>query len=206
MKKILIAIPSGNTLDVDFVKSLLALQPVGSVDIKIEEGSLVYVAREKLAMYAIEEEFDYVLWLDSDMTFKPDLLKRLMMNDKPVCAGLYFTRRPPYQPAYWHKIRMGTVEERETVRMVDVPKDELVEIDACGFAAVLTKVDVLSDVYNRYSTMFSPFVGYGEDISFCIRAKNCGYSIWMDSKIPVGHKGMTIITQESYEAFRRKGG
>lgn len=207
MKKILIAIPSGNTLDVDFVKSLLSLQPIGNVDIHIEEGSLVYVAREKLSLYAIEEEFDYVLWLDSDMVFEPDLLKRLLIDDKPVVAGLFFTRRPPYQPAVWTKLRVGSPEqEKETVRMVDVPEEGLTEIDACGMAAVLVKTTVLSDVYNRYGTIFSPIVGYGEDISFCIRAKNCGHSIWLDADAKVGHKGMAVITQQSYEAYRMNHG
>lgn len=203
MKRILIAIPSGDDMAVEFVQSLLALRPVDEVEIKIHAGSLVYIAREFLAAYATEQAFDYVLWLDTDMVFNPDLLEKLIEDDVDMVAGLFFQRRPPCYPAIWSKIIVGEIGEREDHRYLDYPKNELFEIDACGMAAVLVKGKVIKKIWETYGRTFEPISGYGEDISFCIRARNCGFKIWCDSRIPVGHRGHIIVDDATYNAFRR---
>lgn len=202
MKKILIAIPSGDDLAAEFVQSLLALKPVDHVEIKIQTGSLVYLSREILAAYAINNSFDYVLWLDTDMVFKPDLLERLIEDDVDMAAGLFFQRRPPCEPAIWKSIVYGEGENRYDEKFLDYPEGEMFEIDACGMAAVLVKGEVLRTVHERYLRTFEPISGYGEDISFCLRAKNCGFKIWCDSRIKVGHRGHTIVNEDAYKAFR----
>lgn len=201
MKKILIAIPSGDDLAVQFVQSLLALRPVDQVEVKIHEGSLVYLARELLSVYAIDHQYDYVLWLDSDMVFMPDLLEKLMEDDKDIVAGMFFQRRPPCWPAIWKELTVGEAGERSDTRYLDYPENELFEVEACGMAAVLMKTEVLQNVYDTYHRMFEPISGYGEDLSFCIRAKNCGYKIWCDSRIEVGHRGHTIVDSTTFKAM-----
>lgn len=202
MKKILIAIPSGDDLAVEFVQSLLALRPVDNVEIKIQSGSLVYLSREMLATYAVNNGFDYVLWLDSDMTFAPDLLEKMIADDVDMVAGLFFQRRPPCHPAMWKSIVMGEGSDRSDERYLNYPENEMFEIDACGMAAVLVKCDVIRAVYDKYFRTFEPISGYGEDISFCLRVRNCGYKIWCDSRIKVGHRGHTFITEDTYKALR----
>lgn len=202
MKKILIAIPSGDDLAAEFVQSLLALKPVDYVEIKIQTGSLVYLSRELLAAYAINKGFDYVLWLDTDMVFKPDLLEKLIEDDVDMAAGLFFQRRPPCEPALWKRIECGEGVDRFDERYLDYPVDQLFEIDACGMAAVLVKGEVLRKVHETYHRTFEPISGYGEDISFCIRAKNCGYKLWCDSRVKVGHRGHTIVDEKAFQAFR----
>ena len=202
MKKILIAIPSDEHPDHEFVQSLLSLRPVGQVEIKQQAGSLVYLSREMLAVYAIDHGFDYVLWLDDDMVFGPDLLEKLIEDDVDMAAGLFVQRRYPYEPAIWKKIVCGD-EGRENERYEDYPENELFEIDACGMAAVLVKTEVIRKVYETYYRTFEPISGYGEDISFCIRAKNCGFKLWCDSRIKVGHVGRYIFTDETYKAVRK---
>lgn len=206
MKKILIAIPSGDDVAAEFVQSLLALHPVDHVEVKIHTGSLVYLAREILAAYAINNEFDYVLWLDSDMVFQPDMLERMIEDDVDMVAGLFFQRRIPCDPAIWSKIVCGESGEKHDERYYEYPENSLFEIDACGMAAVLVKGEVIRKVYDTYQRTFEPISGYGEDISFCIRAKNCGYQLWCDSRIKVGHRGFTFITEDTYKAMRKQLG
>ena len=204
--KILIAIPSDEHPDHEFVQSLLALRPVGQVEIKQQAGSLVYLSREMLAVYAIDHGFDYVLWLDDDMIFQPDLLEKLIEDDVDMAAGLFVQRRYPYEPAIWKSIVCGDAEDRSNERYLDYPENELFEIDACGMAAVLVKTEVIKKVYETYYRTFEPISGYGEDISFCIRAKNCGFKLWCDSRIKVGHVGRYIFTDETFKAVRKMRG
>ena len=69
--KTLIAIPCMDTVQTGFMLSLLQMRRVGEVGFSIISSSLIYDARNSIAKKAIEEGFDRMLWLDSDMTFEP---------------------------------------------------------------------------------------------------------------------------------------
>ena len=47
-------------------------------------------SRNKIIKYAIEKDYDYLLMMDSDVLVPPDILKKLLNNEKDVCSGLYF--------------------------------------------------------------------------------------------------------------------
>ena len=111
--KTLIAIPCMDALDVRFVESLTRLQGVGEVDIAFQPSSLIYHARNNLAMKAIEGRYDYTMWLDSDMVFEPDLMQRMFdsLGNDYFLTALYFSRRSPYKPSIWKKVEIQTCEE-----------------------------------------------------------------------------------------------
>ena len=69
--KTLIAIPCMDMLDVRFVESLSRLNPVGEVEIAFQPSSLIYHARNNLALKAIEGKYDYVLWLEYHVGIEP---------------------------------------------------------------------------------------------------------------------------------------
>ena len=63
-------------------------------------------------------------------------------------------------------------------------------------------MDVLLSVAARFEgRMFDPMYGFGEDVAFCWRARQCGYDIWCDSSIELGHVGNCIVTRKYFEAF-----
>jgi GT2 family glycosyltransferase len=196
---IFVAIPSMETVPVDFVISLDKLKRIGNTSINFSVGSLVYASRDYLSTLAIMTQSDYILWLDSDMVFGRSLLVDLLasIDGKDFVSGLYFRRKPPYNPVLYK-----TVGEKSE-EYLDYP-DGLFEIDACGFGAVLMKTEMMKDIIEKEHHAFAPILGYGEDISFCIRAKRCGYQLWCDSRVKLGH----ITTQIANEALfiaNRKG-
>jgi len=206
--KTFVAIPAQNTIDTSFARSLVNLRIPGQASINFSESSLVYDSRNKLATAAIESGADYILWLDTDMVFNPDLFERMKKDiDKgaDMVCGLFFARRPPFQACIYKKIRQGALpDENISERYDDYPQNELFEIDACGMAACLMKAKVCEDIIKNYHAAFDPMRGYGEDISFCIRAKKLGFKLYCDSAIKVGHMGVFSITEEM--AKRYKGG
>lgn len=192
-------------IDVDFAQSLVQLHPVGETHIEFLPGSLIYVAREQLAAQAITMNADYILWLDSDVTFNPELLADLIAHDKDFVTGIYFRRRPPFSPTIFSEVRYGeTAEEYKAVNYDDYPLDSTFEIDACGFGAVLMKTQVMRDVLDQYGQGFTPMRGFGEDISFCIRAKQCGYKLWCDSSIKLGHVTRSVSNEDTYLALKAR--
>lgn len=202
--KILIAVPSMEKVDALFAQSLANLKRDSDSTIQFMVGSLIYESRNVLAMSALEMNADFVLWLDSDIVFQPDLLERLLadINSKrDIVSALYFSRQYPYNPVIYSKT--GFEEDKPVcVAYYDYPSDSVFKVEGCGFGAVLMKTQVLADINERFDNFFAPLIGFGEDLSFCIRAHNCGYDIWCDSRIKIGHLGSLTITEEYYQRLR----
>lgn len=208
--KVFIAVPSMDTLPALFCQSLALLQRAGDTQVGFEVGSLVYNARNNLARQAIKAEADYVLWLDSDMVFRPDTLQRMLSvcldNNIDFLTALCFRRKPPYTPCLFDKLeKLPDDKGAAYTALMSVP-DGRFKVGGCGFAGVLMSTDVLISVAAKFEgRMFDPMPGFGEDVSFCWRARQCGYDIWCDSDIEMGHVGSCIVTRGYFEAFNGGG-
>ena len=208
--KYLIAIPCMDMVHTPFLRALLSLERAqGSVQYAISCSSLIYTARNKLLEDAVKNGADRILWFDSDMDFPPDTMLRLaadMDEGKEFVSGLYFKRRAPIQPViyenvgYYHNT-MSDGSESVTpvaITMDDYPRDSMFEIEAAGFGCVMHSVDLARRIMEKFGAPFSPILGFGEDLSFCKRAKDVGATLWCDSRIKLGHIGMGTITEETY--------
>ena len=160
---------------------------------------LVPYARERIGEGALEMGADYLLMIDDDMLAPWDLFYQLVKNDKDICAPLAFTRNPNHK-AVAYETREGFDESSRTrygfTRFIEnYPKDTLFECDAVGFGAVLIKTDVLRKIPKPW---FFGMPQTGEDVTLCIKARKAGFSVWMDSRIKLGHLGDPIVITEEY--------
>ena len=202
--KVFIAVPSMDSVPAFFAQSLALLQRAGDTQIGWEVGSLVYHARNNLARQAIKAEADWVLWLDSDMVFAPDTLQRMLKvcqdNSIDFLTAVCFRRKPPYTPCLFDRLEKVDKGASYTA-LLSVPEG-LFKVGGCGFAGVLVSTQVILDVAAKFNgRMFDPIEGFGEDVSFCWRARQCGYDIWCDSGIEFGHVGNCIVTRGYFEAY-----
>jgi GT2 family glycosyltransferase len=205
MTKTLIAVPSMDYVAAGFAASLAMLRKTGDTLVSFICGSLIYDARNKLGAQAIKLEADQVLWLDSDMTFEPDTLTRLMqtMKDKDadIVSGLYFRRSAPYTPVAFSKVSIDPETNASTHQDYTGPLEGVHEVEGIGFGCVLMKTDVLFDVFGKYGGGFDPVGHFGEDLSFCWRARELGYKIMLDTGVKCGHIGHMTVTQSFYQAW-----
>lgn len=201
MTKILICVPCMDMVASGFAQSLAMLQKGGNeTAIMFECGSLIYDARNKLAKQAIKMQADYTMWLDSDMIFKPDTMVRLLAHDAPIVSGAYFRRSPPYHLVAFDKC------DTETREWTDLPLPaETVKCGGVGFGCVLVRTDVLFEVAAKYKTWFEPMNGFGEDLSFCYRARQCGFDVLLDPTITCGHVGHIVVNEDFYKAYANGG-
>ena len=203
--KILIAVPCMDQVPFTFAQSLSTLEKIGECKLAMKSGSLIYTSRNSLAMMAIQMDADFVFWLDSDMVFKSDTLVRMMdtlkKNDLDILSGLYFRRVPPYSPVLFDKLEQNG-ENTEFSEFKTVPEG-LFEVGGCGFGCVLMKTDVFFDVQSKFGNMFAPRGNNGEDVAFCIRARECGYKIYCDPSIVCGHVGYSVIDDQFYRVFQK---
>ena len=202
----MIAIPCMDMVHTLFFASMLSLRKPEGTEVAVASCSLIYEARHTLAMRALNEGFDRVLWLDSDMSFEPDLLERLSANlDQGLdfVCGLYFTRKNPVQPCVY-KICHPTPNKKgeilpTTESFQDIP-DGLFEIEGCGFGAAMMTIDLI----RRAGPLpFFPAEGYGEDLTFCRKARAAGATLWCDGRIKVGHIGTSVINESTWNKARK---
>ena len=207
--KTMVAMPCMEAIQTETVRSLLLMKPVGDVQYELLSCSLVYKSRTDLALMALAYGVDYVLWIDSDMVFPPNLMEDLMADmaeGRDIVAGVCHMRRPPYRPVFYKTLRQGmTPAENVSEHYDDYPTDGPFTVEGCGFGLVMMRTSVIQAVVDKYHELFSPLRGYGEDLSFCIRARGCGYDIWVDPKLQIGHKASAIVTNKTFEAYRETG-
>lgn len=204
VSKVLIAIPCMDMVHTDFMISLTNLQRIGKVFCAVTKSSLIYSARNSLAKQAIDNDFDRVLWLDSDMVFDPNLMVRLSKHiddGYEYVSGLYFKRNYPTEPVVYKEIQQIKEGNQLTTKALvynDYPKDQLFEVAATGFGAVMTTVGLLKRVRDKYGLPFSPALGLGEDMSFCWRASEIGEKMYCDSSIKMKHLGLMVFDETTY--------
>ena len=199
--RLLIAIPNYDAMRPEFVRSLLELTEKlhrDNVDfeVRIATGTLAHVARDRLAKIAVNNHFDQVLWIDDDMVFDGHLYEDLSIHGKDIICGNFISRHYPYVSCFFKSL--DPIERFSG----EIP-DDIFRVAACGFGAVLMKTQVLKDVMNNHKGQcFLPDPKMGEDVAFCHRAAGCGYEIWCDPTVRVGHVGNLIIWPEDAEKLR----
>lgn len=190
--KLMIAVPTHDYVHADFMECLLKLQARLikdgiDYDIRTKKGTLVYAARDKIALEAISEGFTHVLWLDSDMVFNDGIVDDLSFCGKDFVTGICHSRRFPFVSCIFHNL--NPIVRHEGNKYPHAP----FEIKGCGFACVLIKTECLRNVKNKFGTCFLPMAEYGEDLAFCKRFTDIGGKIYADPAAQIGHIGHITI-------------
>ena len=199
--KLLIAIPTYDYMHFQFVDCLTKLirrldEDEIDYEVCFQGGTLVYVGRDKLARKAIDEGFTHMLWLDSDMIFSEELLDNLMFSGKDFVTGIAHGRRAPHMSCLFKKIWPSV----DRWQGHDYPTTTF-EVGGCGFACVLIKTSIVKAVYEKQGTAFFPMRELGEDLAFCKRARDLGFTIWAEPTVWLGHIGHITVYPEYQDVY-----
>ena len=148
--------------------------------------------RQMVVDYFLKNDFDYLFFVDSDVICEPDVLQKLLYRQKDIIVGLFRYRPPPNgRPLWFRKKHPTTISKKTGVWNITFISNEevaklnggLLEIDCCGFGAILISREILKKVKLRKSENDH----YGADIHFCFDAKQLGYKIFGDSSANCNH-------------------
>ena len=140
------------------------------------------------AKAAIEKGAEWLIFLDDDHVFGPNLLERLLSHEKPVVGSLYLQRMMPFAPvAYSHKTED---EVYIPVNLQNHGADDLIEVAAVGTGGMLIRAEVLH-------AMEEPWFEHGrasEDLIFCDRVYELGLGpIYCDLGARLGHMSPAAV-------------
>lgn len=194
------------TLSTGFVLSLRATAGVAEW-LDQRSGPNVARARNILVERFLATTHEWLWMVDTDMTWSPDALDRLMDDGKDVVGGLCFgVGEGRLIPTIFDTITLAG--EDVIVRVESYPRDRLVSCAATGAAFLLIHRSVLEAVRDReFSAAFPWFQeterdGYpvGEDVTFCLRAGECGHRVHVDTRVKVGHVKAVTVTEATFDA------
>jgi GT2 family glycosyltransferase len=143
-------------------------------------------ARNWAAKMALEQECDYLMFLDDDMLVHPDTLAYLINADLDIVMADTFIRGYPFNSMSFVKDGKGGLRNFNEVRK-KVNEKGIALCDAVGFAVCLIKCSLLSRMEQPY---FVTGTGHTEDIYFCLSARDQlgdEVSIGVDTRVPTGH-------------------
>lgn len=202
----LIGIPCMDMMHTKFVASLVGLKMGDDYEIRFGASSLIYDTRNSLLKYALDNGFDRMVQFDSDMFFGSyvlDLLHQDLDRGLGIVTGLCFKRKPPYTPAIFDRCELKHLDDKKVEPIAhcyyDYPEDSLFEVAACGGACVGFDMETVKKIVDQYGPyLYMPIGGFGEDLSFCLRARSAGQHIYCDSRIKLGHVGEFVYDENMY--------
>ena len=190
-KRILIAIPTAKNIEPETFKSIYDLiVPEGyQTTFQYFYGYNIDQVRNLIADWAVKG-YDYLFSVDSDISFSPDTLIKLLSHDKDVVSGLYIQRKPGQHilEVYEHNAQGGVVN----IPYGKIKGRGLVEIAGCGFGCTLVKSEVLKTVgypQFKYHSALDHKHTVSEDVDFCRKALSKGFKIWADTTVQCSHTG-----------------
>lgn len=151
---------------------------------------------------ARENKADFILCLDGDMLFPPDIAYRLAAHKLPIVSGAYFHQSPPHLPVFYKK-KPG--ENRLYTHYWKYPRESLFDVDLVGMGCIWIDLRVFDEITKPYfkydSTREDGYTDVTEDVLFAEKVKEAGYSIAIDPTIQCGHLKTEIRTQMDYDAY-----
>ena len=162
-----------------------------------EKGYTIAENRNYCVVQAQKNGSDYLIFIDDDMTFPADTLKKLLAHGREVVGVNSYSRVLPLSstvgmmdkngkymhPDYHMPYEMKTPEELFKAYFV-----------GCGVCLIDMKVfEKIKKPYFEFTTYktgeLKGMVEHGEDGNFCRKVKEAGMEVWCDPTIPIGHLG-----------------
>lgn len=143
-----------------------------------------------------------LLFIDTDMAFPADLPERLASHERPFVGALchaymHGTPGPLHtetQTAQPTTYRFTSAGPEYGVRPVTPGPEELCPVDATGAACTLVRRAVYETVGSDwYAPIHGEYGSYGEDLSFCVRVRQAGIPIVVDTGTRILHHKSAYI-------------
>jgi len=220
--KISILIPTKGKIFTKTVESVLAMLSYNAsirldTSIIFAEGTLVTTVRSRLVQEFMKKNCSHLCFIDSDMTFEPNYLQKLIDHKKSVVCGVAKVRGGKSWNIFTRDGVTGKYRPHAEVG------DDLIEIDATGCACIMIEKSVIKEILDTKTSatkdwsklhekyegnmivketlfnlskdrlLFNSIGEKSEDVLMCEYIKKCGYNIYADCSLKFGHINDIVI-------------
>jgi len=213
-KCVMICVPAGDMCSTGFAYDLASMvgctvhnAPDTNIVLNIARGTILPSLRTSLVKEALNAPgVTHILWLDSDMRFPKETLIHLLAREKDIVGASYATRRYPVEPVSFDKT-LGQPGGAKAKYFVEPNDEGVFEVGATGMGVLLTSIKVFEQTPKPWFAL-----GYapeseefqGEDIWFMLRAKEAGFTTYVDAELSkmVQHLGEFAYSHEEIWSVR----
>lgn len=152
----------------------------------------ISASRNALVRRSLEAGSEWILFLDDDHVFSPDVLVRLLEHEQDIVGSLYLRRGSPFDPvAFSHRDEEGSYH---SINLTELPEEGLLKVKAVGASGLLIRSEVFREIEE-------PWFEHGrvgewdasEDIIFCEKAEEAGFNVFIDLGTQIGHMTPSAI-------------
>ena len=218
-QRVLIGVPSYFSVDPNFHVSMLQtfgwLSVQGVVPNPAVTGKLVHSfgdsphvgrSRDNITAEFLAGDYTDLLFIDSDIIFSVENVKRILSHDLDVVGGLYFKKQEGQPEPVINAMKEPEIRDDNLIQVAYIGTGFL-RIRRNVFESMITKygddiwynVDGLTNVkqYNFWNLGIYRYPDgsrrwLSEDWWFCQRCAELGIKVWADRQIPLRHSGNAV--------------
>ncbi|MGF7047711.1 glycosyltransferase involved in cell wall biosynthesis [Paenibacillus sp. DS2015] len=167
-----------------------------------DDSLMLKVANYKNSIinYAIENNYDYLFFVDSDLVLHPNLIEHLKTANKDIISEIFWSqwhKDRPFEPNVWLFDEYDLVPKRLGEELSDKEMEirqmkflnqlripGIYEVGGLGACTLISRAALVKGV------SFEPIKNltiHGEDRFFCIRAAVLGIDLFVDTHYPAYH-------------------
>ena len=161
-------------------------------------------------------DYDYIMWINSNMIFNVEMFKKLLAHNRDIVSGLYLSKDIQryevitkldkdylYKNGDYERLSRDNLNERKN-KQNNMGLPPVLDVDYCGMGFMLLKKGVLEKFQYPW---FKPSLttlqdGSGnillqdynnDEFYFCMRCKDLGFNIYVDTEVIVGCQKNIIL-------------
>lgn len=141
---------------------------------------------------------DWLFMTDTDHTFAPDMLDRLLRIKEelkaPVISAIYQYKHHPHSPV------LGLWGPNDLpLPIYEFPRDvKAFPVGTVGAGGILIDREVFQKIAETGEQPFDTIGGLSEDYSFCLRCKRLGIPIYVCPRVETHHLVQTALSVDDY--------
>ncbi len=198
---VLVSIPNTGQIKTELMAAVLNIvkrKPQG-IGVDLPQGMPVDSNRNNAVKRFLASRFEWLLFLDSDIVPPVNVIERLLSHGKRVVSAVCWSSMGGEKGGDWEHDSMpyptvmkkagegkGWHVDREGLGS----PNGLISVDAVGMACILIHREVFERMGSNWYRLNYDDGGIcdgGEDFSWCLKAKNLGYEIYVDKSVQCSH-------------------
>ncbi len=190
--------------------------------VNIQYNAVIYYCRNQLLGADLKNgkeqkpfngkiDYDYIMWLDSDMVFNPEHFAKLLRVNQDIVSGLYlmegakkYATVQKWDYEYFGKNYSFDFLTPDFVKNYQKQyPNTLINVEYTGFGFILIKKGVFEKLkYPWFKPIYYDLPNgirdfCAEDVGFCQEAIKNGFKIYIEPSVILGHEKTKILYPEN---------